>query len=270
MPHRTISPNTPTVANGDAIHATMREFFLYDEVAGVLLDRRAYFGAVMKPAHLVAGTVPRLSVPRIGLIPYARALWLYFSPECPKRIVYADGDSQNVALDNLRAPAGRRAPSKPPRRELPAQTQAYMRELFIYDPAHGYILDRETGQKKCYANKGQRFVTLPRGQIMTAARAIWLYHHETLPAGRLQFKDNNPLNTRIGNITYAGKSLQDRMDERWESANLMWGEHVTLYARTGRWRARVRGKHLGYYEEWQEAYDAVTAHINSLENAPLL
>lgn len=262
-----LSPNTLLVADGEKLHKIMRTFFLYSDEADVLLDRRK---TPMEPVHIVKGTVPRLYVPTIGQMPYSRALWLYFSPECPKRISYKDGNSNNVSIKNMQAPAGKTPQRKAPRRALPKQTQHYMRKLFNYHSEYGYLLDAVTGEKKCYEHRGSKFVTLPRGQIMTAARAVWLYHHESLPTTRIKFKDGNPLNCCIDNLLVEGKSLQERMTDRELSHAYLWGEHAKYYPRTGKWRVRVKNKHLGYYATQEEAEAVAAEYVESLKNAPLL
>ena len=262
-----LSPNTPLVADGERIHKIMKSFFLYSDETKVLLDRRT---TPMKPVHITKGSVPLMSVPTVGRIPYARALWLYFSAECPVRIKYLDGNSSNVTLANLSAPIGKTKPRKPPLRALPKQTQHYMRKLFNYHSKHGYLMDAETGEKKCYVNKGSKYVTLPRGQIMTAARAVWLYHYDALPEGRIQFKDGNPLNCCVDNLLFEGKSLQERATDREVGHSYLWGKHATYYERTGKWRARVKDKHIGYYDTEEEAQTAAGEYIESLKTAPLL
>ena len=262
-----LSPNTKLVADGEKIHKVMKTFFLYSDETKTLLDRRK---TPMEPAKIVAGTVPRLYVPTIGQIPYARALWLYFSPECPQRIKYVDGNSNNVSLKNMQAPMGKSPQRKPPRRALPKQTQAYMRQVFNYHSEHGYLMDAVTGEKKCYEHRGSKFVKLPRGQIMTAARAVWLYHYDKLPETRITFKDGNPLNHRVDNLLVEGKSLQERMNIREDSHAYLWGQHARFYPRTGKWRVRVKNKHLGYYATQEEAEAVAAAHIESLKTAPLL
>ena len=262
-----LSPNTKLVADGEKIHKAMNTFFLYSDETKTLLDRRKN---PMEPVHLIKGTVPRLYVPTIGLVPYARALWLYFYTECPQRIYYIDGNSENVSLSNLRPPVGKSKPRKPPRRALPKQTQHYMRQVFNYHSEHGYLLDAVTGEKKCYEHRGSKFVHLPRGQIMTAARAVWLYHHEELPTKKIRFKDGNSLNCRIDNLTVEGKTLQERMDARQTTHAYLWGAHVKCYPRTDKWRARVKGKHLGYFNTEEEAEAVAAAYIKGLLEAPLL
>ena len=267
MPSLNISPNTLLVADGEKIHKVLQTFFMYSDETGGLLDRRKN---PMQPAHIVPGTIPRLYVPTIGQMPYARALWLYFSPACPKRITYVDGNSGNVSLSNMQAPTGKTPQRKPPRRALPKQTQAYIRQLFKYHSEHGYLMDAVTGEKKCYEHRGSKFVHIPHGKTMTAARAVWLYHHDSLPTTRITFKDKNPLNCCIGNLQVDGQTLQERMNTREVSHAYLWGEHARYYPRTHKWRARVKGKHLGYFTTQTEAEDAARAYVESLKNAPLL
>ena len=261
-----ISPNTPLVPDAERLQKALRTFFLYDDHKKVLLNRRLN---PIAPVHIIAGTVPRVYVPTVGMMPYARALWLYHSVECPLRITYADGNSQNVSLANLNAPDGKVKQSKRRSNSDPELSRAYMRKYFMYSE-HGYLLDVETAEKMDYVYRGKKLVRMPRGRTMTAARAIWLYHHDSLPDGRIQFKDGNPLNTKISNLMVGGKTLQERMDLRAATHSSLWGKHVTWYARTQKWRVRINGKHIGYFQDEREAQDAASDYINALKTAPLL
>ena len=261
-----ISPNTPLVPDAERLHKVMRTFFKYDKESDILLDRRKN---PMAAAHIIKGTVPRIYVPTVGIVPYARALWLYITPECPVRITYLDGNSQNIAVTNLAPPAGVRP--IPQRRPVVNSdlTRAFMRKHFTYSE-HGYLLDVNTGERMDYIYRESRLVRMPRGRTMTAARAIWLYHHDSLPTKRISFKDGNPLNTKISNLMVEGKTLQERMDLRAQTYSGLWGQHVRWYPRTQKWRARVNNKHLGYFKDERQAQDVVSDYINGLKTAPLL
>lgn len=87
-------------------------------------------------------------------------------------------------------------------------------------------------------------------------RLVWLYFNGYIPEGIVDHIDRNPSNNRIENLREATQQCNLRNTSMF-SSNTSGVKGVSVYKRTGKWRAFItlnnKGKHLGYYDTLEEA-----------------
>jgi hypothetical protein len=90
----------------------------------------------------------------------------------------------------------------------PAITADNVREIFGYDDVTGsltwrgaYGPSRPGMTAGSYDPKGYRILRLQGRQSYGIARLVWLWHHGAWPEGVIAYRDNNKMNTRIGNLS---------------------------------------------------------------------
>ena len=95
-----------------------------------------------------------------------------------------------------------------------------------------------------------------------AADAVWCLHTDAMPIGRLTFANGDSTDIRIENLLMNGLAWTRYV---WtpQTGRKLNGKHVSFYKRTGRWRAYIGAKHIGYFDTEQQASDAAVQALNA-------
>lgn len=122
-------------------------------------------------------------------------------------------------------------------------TAAQVRAVLDYDPETGVLRWRKGrggqaagSEAGCVASNGYRYVYL-FGRGYLAHRLAWLIVHGSWPDTRLDHRDRNTENNRIGNLRKATSS-QNAMNSATPSTNTS-GHRGVCRARGSKWRAYV-------------------------------
>jgi hypothetical protein len=196
-----------------------------------------------------------------------RLAWLHTYGEWPTTLLrYNDGNSKNLAIDNLRlsVPNAERLKDKDARRaykqSLRTQplTQELLKKLLNYDPKTGIFTWRESGSGRTqghpagtvWQHSGYRMIRI-NGQDHQAARLAWLYMHGELPeGGRIKFEDEDQTNLRIANLRLA-RTRQEH--------NARWRERHPEANREFMYKKNYQGMTIAAYEQMLAAQGGVCA-----------
>jgi hypothetical protein len=139
--------------------------------------------------------------------------------------------------------------------------QETLHELFEYREGNLYWKVRtanniqigdKVGNNKLYSH------TSLKGKKVYVHRIIFMMFHGYLPL-IIDFKDNNPSNTRIKNLREADQS-KVRCNSKKRKDNTSGYKGVSWCSRKEKWHARVTTKkkaaYLGYFECKEKAYQA--------------
>ena len=145
-------------------------------------------------------------------------------------------------------------------------TQERLKELFIYNPATGWFINRITrgpSQVGCRAGSssghGYRRLTID-GERIYEHHAAWLYMYGTC-GGELDHKDGNRANNPISNLRVVTRTQNNFNSEREAGASGLRGAY--LDSRSLKWFSKIqiggKVKWLGYFDSAQEAHLAFMA-----------
>lgn len=146
-------------------------------------------------------------------------------------------------------------------------TQALLHSLFSYDPLTGVFRWKvkrsplKVGDVAGYVHSSGHVYISVQKKMCKAHRLAWLYVYGEWPTGEIDHKDRNGSNNAIGNLRCAS-STQNKANTGMRSTNTSGCPGVTLFKRTGKWRAEIAGKHLGYFTEKEKAEQVyIAAHV---------
>ena len=147
-----------------------------------------------------------------------------------------------------------------------------LKQFLSYDAETGaftYLVNRGRLRKagdvagtvspKSLANGGgYRVICIRSGSARkdyAAHRLAWLYTHGWLPAGEIDHINGIRDDNRIANLRVCTRA-QNMANRGLSASNTSGFKGVSLFKRTGRFRATVRTKHLGYFDTASEAHAA--------------
>lgn len=95
------------------------------------------------------------------------------------------------------------------------------------------------------------------GSIVKAHRVIWKMLHGTEPP-QIDHDDGDRSNNRVGNLNAATnatntKNAKKRADNTSGVVGVTWYPHERV---TGKWLAKIKGKHIGIYDQFDDAVAA--------------
>lgn len=141
-----------------------------------------------------------------------------------------------------------------PKSTLKMPPQALLREMFDYDPRTGIVTRRITvshnarrgdivGSQK---NTGHLAVKVNKRKLYLH-RLIWVWMRGDIPDDReVDHDDGNPGNNAWRNL-YLATHQSNLMNCKRRSHNTSSVNGVSFHRASGKWRATVRGKHLGVF-----------------------
>jgi len=148
-------------------------------------------------------------------------------------------------------------------------TQQRLKQLLDYNPATGVFtwIKSARGVKRS-KNRVAGCVRTPPWEpyivirvdrvLYLAHRLAWLWFYGTWPQNEIDHIDCNPSNNAIQNLRTATSS-DNKGNARTSKANTSGYKGVSVHQKTGSWRARIRGYHLGLYSNAAEAHLAYMA-----------
>jgi hypothetical protein len=138
-----------------------------------------------------------------------------------------------------------------------------LREVLTYDPAagewHWHTTDPGRGRRRAsklagsVQKNGYRVIRIDR-HLYQSSRLAFLYMTGEWPRDEVDHKDGNPANDRWDNLrpaTRANNNANVRMQ-----CNNRFGLKGVLQLPNQKWRARIKGLHLGCFSTKEEAHAA--------------
>lgn len=197
------------------------------------------------------------------LYPGGQLAWFYAHGEWPRRLVYDDGNMQNIALRNLR--------DQP---ECEALTADLVRKFLAYDPQSGvFTWLRGTGKARpgevagCLNERIGYIIIGVCGHQEYAHRLAWLYVHGSLPQHAIDHINGNKTDNRIenlrdiphwGNAQNRRSSRARHIGNRSDLVGAHWSERDQSW--TSRIKTHDQQTYLGTFRTAEEAHAAyVTA-----------
>jgi hypothetical protein len=150
-------------------------------------------------------------------------------------------------------------------------SQAYLKQLFSYDPETGVFRWLTPKAKRIQvgdiagsiSKSGHRYIEID-GHAYLAHRLAWLYVHGVWPEGRLDHRDRVGDNNRISNLRPATQA--QNMGNRTRGRNNKSGyKGVSVWRQDGReaWQAKImvgkKQRHLGLFPTPEAAFEAYMA-----------
>ena len=136
-------------------------------------------------------------------------------------------------------------------------TPEQLREQIHYEPTSGRLTwkgNKGGAEVGCHTNEGYRHFRFGAVTIRSH-RAAWAMHYGEWPSGQIDHINGIRDDNRIANLRVV--SVKQNCQNRRRNANNSSGQTgVHWDASEGRWRAKIQGKHLGLYSNFN---DAVTA-----------
>lgn len=111
----------------------------------------------------------------------------------------------------------------------------------------------------CVTPDGRRTIRIG-GCNYLEHRLAWLYVHGHWPV-QIDHKNRDTLDSRIDNLREA-TNVQNRANQKRRKDNAAGFKGVKLVKTTGRYQARISGKHLGSYATPEEAHAAYCEAAN--------
>ena len=165
------------------------------------------------------------------------------------------------ALSHTTLEVARKTPYK--QQEFKMLTQNLLHELYTYDADQGKLIyKRHTNNRVkvgnvvgCIGAYGYRVARI-QGVTYKHSRLVWLFNTGSLPSDTIDHINGNRDDDRMENLR-AVTQAENRKNCAISSQNTSGIQGVSLYKRTGRWRAHIgdgkKSIHLGYFKTRDEA-----------------
>jgi len=133
-----------------------------------------------------------------------------------------------------------------------------VRELFDYDPETGNLVWKKRGKavqvgKAAGSVNSRGYLNVSvKGRIYLGHRLVWLYHHGQWPEV-IDHINHNKLDNRIENLRDVGSVENNR--------NMAGVKGVCFDNTKGKWKAYIQRKHLGSFENQEDAIAARRAAL---------
>lgn len=131
-------------------------------------------------------------------------------------------------------------------------TQARLKEILHYDPVVGVFVWKQANSNRSSVGaiptpmKGRSYVQIRiDGTRYYAHRLAWLYVHGQFPTLGLDHKNTIKFDNAIRNLREA-TDTQNGANKTARGRSGIKG--VRICRKTGRWVARIKGKHIGTYD----------------------
>lgn len=144
-------------------------------------------------------------------------------------------------------------------------TQQQLKEHLSYDPKTGlFTRIKDSGRFKKGSELGTRhstgyFVIRIGQKLYKAHRLAWMYVFGSFPALNIDHINRNGLDNRLVNLRLVTQK-QNTENRSIAKNNTSGHPGISWSKKLGKWRARItinyKGKHLGYFQEKQDAINA--------------
>ena len=144
-------------------------------------------------------------------------------------------------------------------------SRAYLSTTYLYNDRRKCFIYASGAKRGLPAGivdaRGYHRLYIPalKNTVMTS-NLLWLWFTGSMPAGKVSYADGNKSNVTINNLLVDGLPYNRHVLTQ-ASRKSLHGRHVTQYKRTGKWRARIGTKHVGYFQSEEAAASELNAVI---------
>lgn len=158
-----------------------------------------------------------------------------------------------------------------PRTTQEESIRFFLLRQYYYNPCTGVFIFRNGARKGKIAGTKMTdgYISLNINRVrgkgsesILAHRAAWIYIYDEIPI-EIDHKDRTTGNNSIWNLRNVTR-IQNTHN-RSDNTSGIGGVDYVFLRHNNRWRARLRGKHLGYFATKGEAYSALQTELNLAE-----